>query len=104
LKEVAAELNNYATKEENKTIMQCKNHWTKTRKKVTKFNVRFAIICYMQHTKKNKLYTTHLVGATKDVDQAFGVLQAFAIIHDPGGMQLWKVLAKSCMLVLYCIT
>uniref|UniRef100_A0A453MDH4 Myb-like domain-containing protein n=1 Tax=Aegilops tauschii subsp. strangulata TaxID=200361 RepID=A0A453MDH4_AEGTS len=37
-KEVAAEYNKYATKEQKKTVGQCKNHWTKTTKKVTKFN------------------------------------------------------------------
>jgi hypothetical protein len=47
----------------------------------------------MQHTKKNKLYTTHQEGAMKDVDQAFGVLLAFAIIHDPGACNR-GVLAK----------
>jgi hypothetical protein len=42
-KEVAAELNKYATKEEKKTVMQCKNHWTKTTKKVTKFNAIYNV-------------------------------------------------------------
>ncbi|XP_010239400.1 glutathione S-transferase T2 [Brachypodium distachyon] len=37
-KEIAAKFNKYATKEQQKSVMQCKNHWTKTTKKVTKFN------------------------------------------------------------------